>query len=337
MEMRLLPFALYSLCDMSNEELSAIRNICESKCENENENNEHIVQFPSQFRFAGQHLQAIINYHLELGRTGEFDPIYFIVVVSPQWQSQGVLLVTLDDDNLECKPDLLCTSADEPGLSLVNLQIGNTDWYEVKESSSLDGPQDDDGDGGDNDDTAGGDNDSDSDNDSGRNGDYGKPPPLGYHIAFYVAKNIDTRAVLSITEPGIEHKVPEEYVCRIKTIDQSLDAASQAAMLHPSRTTKHPTLHKRMFLVADSVDYKDDGILIVELDWNNDGIKHTRKELNDIGSYAQRHVLRVDTSWNAKVASVPLLCTIARRGAIRNGSRNIYSLVATPSEMRTVA
>lgn len=49
--------------------------------------------------------------------------------------SSTVLLVTLDDDDRECKPKTLWKDIKESGLTLANLQIANTSWYEEKQNS----------------------------------------------------------------------------------------------------------------------------------------------------------------------------------------------------------
>ena len=68
---------------------------------------------------------------------GNFDPCYFVVVLSDNWKNEGRLPVTLDDDNLECKPDRFFVDPTDPDLLLVNLQIANMDWSEIKENYEL--------------------------------------------------------------------------------------------------------------------------------------------------------------------------------------------------------
>ena len=100
--------------------------------------------------------------------------------------------MTLNDDDFVCRPDSLWSKAKESGLTLVNLQILNTDWYEVKATLALhdhqDGNNDYDGETG---------NDGVLDHDHGDNGsdDYGAPPLVGYHIAVYVTKGVDIEAM----------------------------------------------------------------------------------------------------------------------------------------------
>ena len=131
--MGILPFALYTLFDMNDNDFTQLRVACESLYEDEG-----IVRRAPRSKFTEEPLQAIVDYHLELGRSGEYHPTYFIVAVHQDWKSKGVIVVTLDDDELECRPDLLWTQAEESGILLVNLQIANTDWYEAKEASMVD-------------------------------------------------------------------------------------------------------------------------------------------------------------------------------------------------------
>lgn len=83
-------------------------------------------------------LRDVFEYHLELGAEQIYDPIYFIVATVRDWKKEGVLLVTLDDDNLECKVDSFQIKAEASGLSVVNLQIANSSWDEEKECYALD-------------------------------------------------------------------------------------------------------------------------------------------------------------------------------------------------------
>ncbi len=88
--------------------------------------------------FDSQSLRSIVEYHVSLGQDGKLDPCCFLECVYPQ--STSVLAVTLDDDNLECKPDKLWIQKDESGLLLVNLQVVITDRGEAKEED-LKGPR----------------------------------------------------------------------------------------------------------------------------------------------------------------------------------------------------
>lgn len=91
-----LPFALYTLCDLDEHELTQLCTVSQGKCQL-NEGQAQVL-LSSQLCFMGQPLQTIVNCHVRLARNGRFDPRYIIVVVYPDWESHGILVVTLNND-----------------------------------------------------------------------------------------------------------------------------------------------------------------------------------------------------------------------------------------------
>lgn len=130
--MDLLPFAFYTLCEIDDEKLEAYRLICTTDTQDKN------VKFPPQYKFVDEPLQSVVDHHLELGKEGEFDAQYFAVCVYAD--SWTVVIVTLDDEDLQCEPDLMWMGMDQVGSALVNMQIANIDFHEFKEESAG-GPQ----------------------------------------------------------------------------------------------------------------------------------------------------------------------------------------------------
>lgn len=283
-ETNLLPFALYALCDLDERELAQLRTTCQSECQL-NPGQEQVL-FPPQSQFPGKPLREIVDYHIDLARNGEFDPRYFIVAVYPNWKRR-VLIVTLNDEELICRPDSVWNTPQESALTLVNLQISNMDWDDVKEGAEFDERENQDGgDYGDEDDK------------------YGPPPAHGYRIAVYVTEDVDAKALLSAIEPGLStgDKSPKNIACKITPIpssdaDADADPVTRAAASHPFQADQHPTLYKRMFLVAGR-DFPEDGLDLVDLD-----------------DESTRHVLKVEASCNQMmVSAVPLFATIASKG-----------------------
>lgn len=84
--------------------------------------------------------ESLINLHLETTAQAKLDPGLFLVVADQDWKENGLYVVTLEDD--EGKPGKFLVKAEDSGILLVNLQIGNTDWTEAKESYEI---NDDDG------------------------------------------------------------------------------------------------------------------------------------------------------------------------------------------------
>ncbi|KAI1359828.1 hypothetical protein F5Y08DRAFT_318735 [Xylaria arbuscula] len=127
----LLPFALYIHIDgISEDEVTAIENECNSQLPGD-----AMVKRASRHDLAGQPLIAAVTDHLINISARRFDPFYFVAVVDKDWKEKGVILVTMNDDSDEavCHIDQLCVPAQDSGINLVNLQIANSDWGELKE------------------------------------------------------------------------------------------------------------------------------------------------------------------------------------------------------------
>lgn len=280
----LAPIAVYSLCGLSDNDLEDLRATCESQCEDEPQSN---VRLPPRSRFTGQPLRRIIEYHLQLGDSDDFDPRYFIVATNKDWKNNGVLLVTLDDDDLECHPDKFFCRAEDSGLYLINLQIANMDWDEIKESG-MDAPANDsdDGDNGDDDDAQDRDEPrqgqgpetvkeaGDIKDDGFSDGAPAVPPPVGFFIAVYVAKGINAATLIQDLEPAAHIKTPQEFVCWLEADNLGGSRAStestivrEACQLHPLRCKQNPLLHKELLLVATSQDVQHDGVVLAKVDW----------------------------------------------------------------------
>lgn len=172
------PFAIYTLCEVTEDDVTEIIKTCDSACEIEGQ-----VLRPPRHRFPEGRLRDVVEYHVELAKEGQFDPKYFIEVACREWRTKGVVIVALDDEEMQCKPDLLWIKTEDVGLALVNLQISNMSWEELKEESlEITAPDDEDDEG--------------DDGDMGQNEDLGRAPAIGYHIGVYVRSDIDACALL---------------------------------------------------------------------------------------------------------------------------------------------
>ncbi|KAI0452518.1 hypothetical protein F5B21DRAFT_483262 [Xylaria acuta] len=273
--MTLHPAALYTLVDLTDAEAEDLERECEAGCIDTGNERGTSVHLALQPRFVGQPLRAVFDYHLELGTQNTFEPRYFIAAVEEDWQTKGVILVTLDDDELDCNVDSFRIKAADAGLSVVNLQIGNSSWVEEKDGYEF---HPDNGDGSnDDDDGGGGDSDDDYDNDDHDDG----PPaptknvPLGYYVPIYIHSSLSEDKVTATLEPAFKKKSPEDFACRIQakltpassTSGTALtqDLIRQAASLHPLRCAKNPYLHKTYILVIDTADPVENGMLMVKL------------------------------------------------------------------------
>ena len=126
--MALLPFALYDLVGLFDKDYAHLLSVCNS----EYGDHDNAVKRPPRTNFRGKALREVFEYHISLisGRT--FEPFNFLAVTSHDWQTVGVLVVALDDDNMQCDVDKCFLKAEKTGLALVNLQIDNLDWSDVK-------------------------------------------------------------------------------------------------------------------------------------------------------------------------------------------------------------
>ncbi|KAI2605090.1 uncharacterized protein GGS25DRAFT_503487 [Hypoxylon fragiforme] len=142
----LTPAPIYTLVDLTDTELADLQRVCEAECIDTGNEPGANVRIAPQPRFIGQPLRAVFDHHLELVKEKKFEPRWFIAVADKEWRSKGVILVTLDDDELERNVDSFRIRAANTGLTVANLQVANSDWAEEKENYEfdLDGDDDDD-------------------------------------------------------------------------------------------------------------------------------------------------------------------------------------------------
>ncbi|KAI6088377.1 hypothetical protein F4821DRAFT_234413 [Hypoxylon rubiginosum] len=310
--MTLHPAALYTLVDLSDAELRDLKRKSESgyiDTGNERGTSVRLAPLP---RFIGHPLRAVFDYHLELGTQNTFEPRYFIAAVEKDWKSQGVILVTLDDDDLDCNVDSFRIKAVDAGLSVVNMQIGNSSWDEEKDGYEH---HPDNGDGG-NDASDDDSSDDDDDDDGDGDGNDGPPTPtknvpLGYYVPIYIHSSLSEDKVIADLEPAYKYKSPEDFACRVQAkLTPASSAASdtstqdlvrQAASLHPTRCAKNPYLHKTYILVIDTADPVENGMLMVRLPlWDASRSGTKKSNLRDVGKK-----LAFDTS---KPIRIPYSC-----------------------------
>lgn len=308
-----LPVALYTLIDLPDAELQNIQTICESEtAEYGDLEPGDNVRLAPRSRFVGEPLRAVCDYHLELGAQGVYDPIYFLVIVDKDWEKKGILLVTLDSRDDERNVDSLWLKASESGLTVVNLQIVNTDWQEQKFNYARD---DDDAENEAGNDGSAGDG---GDDDDGRSSDSGpefpKKIPYPYHSPLYVLDSVDaTKLIQEHLEPAASLKKNpfEDYAIRlqasltpkVKTVDTkslttpdpeiTADLVAQACTLHPVRCRKNRFLNKTYLMVCDTVNPAEYGLLIVKLSWDGVTANRSKAELRAIGAAAPRDTQRM--------------------------------------------
>ncbi|KAG9522605.1 hypothetical protein KCV07_g2833, partial [Aureobasidium melanogenum] len=237
--MTLDSFAVYNLLDPHNEP-SGLVETCNSECPRDD-----YVHFRASPGINS--LKSLIDYHLSKTVHEDFDRNLFLVVTDPNWEKNGVCVVTLGDE--EGKPDKFIIKTEESGLLLVNLQIANTDWYEAKENAEYTG-----------------DNHTQDLASEGTfpDGASKKKPATGFYIAFYAIPGIEPSQLIRDVEPFHDGKAPEDRVCRFEgKLNPDRDLVSQAMYSwHPQACMSNTYLSKMYFFVVDSENYKDDGFLL---------------------------------------------------------------------------
>jgi hypothetical protein len=308
---------LYTLLPLSDDELRNIARACESDAANEDGD---LVRLAPEPRFNSQSLRAVYDRHLELGVQGEFDPVHFAVVVDQDWKTSGVLLVTLEDDDeppavssFMCKPEGV-------GLAVQNLQIANMSWEDCEEMWGIvneDGSGDEDDNEGDEDEEKK--DESPTDAEEGQSDDEGpayppKKPAYDYLIPIYILESADADAVIASLEEDADGKPNPFTDYRIRnqanlkpTEDGGRDMAmlskpdptitndlvAQACALHPIRCRANKWLNKTHFLVCDTTQPSESGILIVKLAWDGITTGRSKAELRAIGTDASKETSRL--------------------------------------------
>ncbi|KAK4160449.1 hypothetical protein QBC43DRAFT_270623 [Cladorrhinum sp. PSN259] len=281
--MELRPAALYTLVNFTDAELRELQQVCESETFTNTPGSN--VRLAPRSSFVGQSLRAIFDYHLEQNEQNEqdppLDPTHFIVAFDKDWKGKGVLLVTLDDDDLECKTDSFRIKAEHSGITFVGIRIGNTDWSEAKDLYSL--PVDEENHTGGDDDNPDDDDDDDDDQkppspleptppDDPGSPTLGPIPPSApaakdsTSIAVYALLGVDVKKLIVTLEPNGARKDPKNFNCRLQAIlSSSSDLVKEAMDLHPKRSTRNPFLHKFLFLIADTPDFVESGVVLASL------------------------------------------------------------------------
>ncbi|KAK8029690.1 hypothetical protein PG993_010981 [Apiospora rasikravindrae] len=293
----LLPFALFVHVDLNDsEELTSIEEACNSQTEGATN-----VQRAPRHDFSGQPLRAALAEHLDnLVSTRRFDPFYFVAVVDENWREEGLVIVTMDDgtgdedDDHACQIDQLRVPAKDAGLILVNLQIANADWADYKEEYGSD-------DQGDGDDSKQGPSteqpadstkpfDSFQTDEEYSDGASSTLSNLDYYIGFLAIPGIDFETVMrSCTRAGVRESTPRSWAGRVPAGSQA-EAVAQAKRTWPLRCRNNPQLHRGMFLIVDTPDYHEEGVLLVKTDWDEKAgadISQDRKTMAELAALGE--------------------------------------------------
>jgi len=318
----ILPTALYTLISLTAEELTEVARACQHE---ELDFDEYAIVRPApEPHFVSQPLRAVYDSHLQLGEQGEFDPVYFIVVVDKDWKENGVLLVTLENDDEPPAVDSFLCPVEDTGSIVQNLQIANTDWDECKDNYEIGGAGDDDDDDDDEDEDEGEDDKEEqeelpTDAAEGQSDDEGpeypsRKPAYDYLIPIYTLESVDAEALISSLEEDADEKPNPftDYQIRnqaslkptgpsntdIKTLSKpdplvAEDLVAQACALHPIRCRANKWLNKTYFLICDNTQPSTSGLLLVKLTWDGVTKGRSKADLRELGVTSPHETTRV--------------------------------------------
>ena len=104
-----------------------------------------------------------------------------------------------------------------------------------------------------------------------------------------------------------------DWACKTHRLsaEASVNPARYAADMHPYRCSKHPTLQKEYFLVADDPNYLEEGVQLVQFNWDGQISDNTEDQLLLIGQNSSTQIQRAEVPDNAFRDTVGLLCLIA--------------------------
>jgi hypothetical protein len=265
-----------------------------------------------EFDLRGQPLRAALNAHIEhIIPTSKYDPVHFIAVAWDNWK-HNVLVVTLDDGRGEdeCYIDTIRVPPHIAGSILVNVHLANVDWQEYKDEyaggcstvsydcdmEEGDHPAQEDRDGNPTSATLPQLGDELQTDVEYSDGSSAKPSHVEYWMGFYAIPGVDYERVMRELCPSWGPPIPSsELVTRPQGRVSSNDAVAEAARLHPMRCKRNVDLHRTMFLIIDSADYTEEGVLLVKLNWDGDvGDARSMEDLAEIGESASRDTQRLE-------------------------------------------
>ena len=293
MPMRVLPVAVYL---HTTVDVEALLQACNSQLDTSMRD---IMRLAPHSDFFNQPLHASYDYHIgHVAPRSEFDPFHFIAVVGPHHQQSSVILAALDADGSddECQVDkLVVQPPQDVGLVIVNLQIGNCDWEDYKEQYG-------DGSGDSDDSDDGNEQGDDSESKKVSTDDYYSDgatkaiPSMGFWIGLYAVNGIDFDQLMKDLCFYHTTITKEEIMTRPEGHVSESTAVEEASRLHPLRCRDNRGLYRTMFLVADTFDYKENGLTLVKLHWDGVVENKTSAELSTTGDTAKKEVQRLATS-----------------------------------------
>jgi hypothetical protein len=126
---------------------------------------------------------------------------------------------------------------------------------------------------------------------------------------------LDENDLIRQIEPSTQHKKADQsdWTCKIYSLptDAIGDPTRYAANLHPYQCARHPTLEKNYFIIADEPNFLQEGVVIVNIDWDGKVSGKIKKQLLDIGQSLLVQTHRAEVPETASYAAVGTLCMLA--------------------------
>jgi hypothetical protein len=233
---------------------------------NSDEKLRDVARLPSKYNFDGGSLRDVYDFHLTLKNERSLHPTLLIVAQHQDYKKNGVLLVNLDTD-LKCSVDICRVKASDAILLAVNLMIANLDWEDVKDQELLSPSSDDDP----------------KADDDARSREIQSTPASHSIFGVYGTAGADMTAIRALLEPDWRNQDPKTYWCQIVgSYTRYPDPWTELIKHHPWNCQRSPRLCRQWFICADTKDPKENGVLLVHMDWDGN-IARDPDELLQIG------------------------------------------------------
>ena len=279
----LLPFTIYFHVPLPKSNKESLLSVCNSKLE---PGSPEAIQGSSQVDLVGRSLRVAFDHQISHASSRTHDPFWFASVVHEDWRKNGVLVVALNDDENECLIDKVFLPAEVVGLSLVNLQIGNVAWGELKEEfnefNSADNFRRDH---------------LNTSKDDYKSSPEGRPTALeelqnlhisredqehmtlptskyflDYWIALYVVEDFQLNSIYHTLGRWAIPNLLTQMVFIFRGRVSETNPIEDAVHLHLEQKERYDTLCQGMFIVADRKDIENEGVALVR-------IEHEQREL----------------------------------------------------------
>ncbi|KAI4655827.1 hypothetical protein J4E93_000542 [Alternaria ventricosa] len=224
-------------------------------------------KFAPQPDFSGRSLRDVYDYFIELrDQDDTIHPLYFIVADQKDFDTNGVLVVLLnssqDEEDIPGVGRCSNVEADSWGS---NIDIGNQDWFDLKEREAEEW-------GGD--DPYADDDDKDDKPTQGLATSDASPKKV-YGWYSLVKKAVPISSMLEPSWAKMK-KTDESRLQMLGNWHSSSDPWADIRRAHPRQCAFRPTVHRNIILVAEKEDADDpEGMSLVRLKWdgNTDGVE----------------------------------------------------------------